>query len=106
MGRAHNKDHFPRFRARRQVSDGRDLRSVLSFLKVEEVCMWNSSSSPPQTVTLHKNIFESPRAHANAMHGAKGGGLNMWRRFRRTSCIVLARVCGAESTRTLSVSVS
>ena len=48
---------------------------------------------------------ESPPAHANSMHGAKGGDLNMWRRFRRTSCIVQARICGAKSTQVWWVSM-
>ena len=54
------------------------------------------------TKPLHSELS---RAHANAMHDAKGGDLNMWRRFRRTSCTVLARFCGAEGTQPLSVSV-
>ena len=54
------------------------------------------------TRSLHS---ESPPVHANAMHGAKGGDLNMWRRFRRTSCIVQARICGAKSTQVWWVSM-
>ena len=54
-------------KTRRQVCDGQDQRSVLSFLKVEEVCMWNSTSSPPQTVTLHKNIFGENYYHLNRL---------------------------------------
>ncbi|KAI5885566.1 uncharacterized protein SCHCODRAFT_02643800 [Schizophyllum commune H4-8] len=55
MGPIPSKHTSHLFRMRPQSYDGRDLRSDLSFLNVELLCMQNSTSSPPFLAHPPKN---------------------------------------------------